>query len=68
MAKYVRVSSLACEAYHVLLVAITIVFLRLCVASMNVIIGAMMDCESSEGGRKDDANFWSYVTQASPGA
>jgi hypothetical protein len=37
------VSSLACEAYRVLLVAIIIVYLRLLVASTNVIIGAMMD-------------------------
>jgi hypothetical protein len=43
IAWYVRVSSLACKACCVLLVAIIIVYLRLSVASTNVIIGAMMD-------------------------
>jgi hypothetical protein len=39
----IRVSSLACEAYRVLLVAIIIIYLRLSVVFTNVIIGAMMD-------------------------
>jgi hypothetical protein len=40
-----KLARLACEAYRFLLVAIIIVYLRLCVAFTNVIIGAMMDRE-----------------------
>jgi hypothetical protein len=39
--------------YRVLLVAIIIVYLRLCIASTNVIIGAMMDRGVIRGSRKD---------------
>jgi hypothetical protein len=48
VAEYVRICLLACEAYRVLLVAFIVVYLRLCLASTNVIIGAMMDRGVSE--------------------
>jgi hypothetical protein len=49
----IRVSSLACEVYRVLLVAIIIVYLRLYIAFVHIIIGTMMDHEVIWSSRKD---------------
>jgi hypothetical protein len=51
----IRVSSLACEAYRILLVAIIVVYLRLCIASMSVIIGALTDHGVIWSSKKDGA-------------
>jgi hypothetical protein len=51
--------SLACEAYCVLIVAIIIIYLCLCVASTNVIIGAMIGSWSHPEVAKKMVPWWS---------
>jgi hypothetical protein len=51
----IRVSSLACEVYRVLLVAIIVVYLRPYITSAHITIGATMDREAIRRQQKSGA-------------